>query len=123
MADDDDYKEYLEEIRRTVCSRCPDRPEGGPPCGPLGKPCGVEMHLPELVNAVHRVRSDWLGPYVDCNRELVCSHCPTHGDSFHCPCPMETLIALIVPAVEAVDQRRRQREREEWARLGTLWDE
>jgi hypothetical protein len=123
MHAEDDYHEYLDEIRRTVCSRCVERPAGGPPCGPLGKPCGVEMHLPQLINSVHRVRSDWLGPYVDGNREAICSWCPSRKDSHHCPCPMETLIALIVPAVEAVDRRRRQREQEEWGRLGILWDE
>src|SRR5437016_1604702 len=34
--------EYREEIRNHVCSRCVDRPAGGPPCEPLGKRCGVE---------------------------------------------------------------------------------
>jgi hypothetical protein len=107
MPAEDDYQEYLDEIRLKVCSRCVERPAGGPPCGPLGKPCGVEMHLPQLIGAVHRIRSDWLGPYVDCNQEAICPKCPYHGDSYHCPCPMETLIALIAPAVEAVDERRR----------------
>ena len=37
--------EYLAEIRKQVCSRCVERPPGGPPCAPLGKQCGVEMHL------------------------------------------------------------------------------
>src|SRR5262249_47776782 len=45
--------EYLNEIRREVCSRCVERPPGGPPCAPLGKQCGIEMHLPELIDAVH----------------------------------------------------------------------
>lgn len=107
-----ELQEYLDEIRQDVCSRCVERPEGGPPCAPLGKPCGIELHLPQLIEAVHRVHSDWIGPYLEYNHQAICPHCPARGDSYNCPCPMESLIALIVPAVEAVDERRRLRE---WA--------
>jgi hypothetical protein len=106
MLTEQELQEYLDEIRQQVCSRCVERPVGGPPCGPLGKPCGIEMHLPQLIDAVHKAKSGWLGPYVDCNRQEICPHCPFRANSYHCPCPMETLIGLIVPAVEAVDQRR-----------------
>jgi hypothetical protein len=113
-----ELKEYLDEIREQVCSRCVEHPEGGPPCFPLGKPCGIEMHLPELIDTIHNVHSEWLGPYVAGNRDRVCPCCPIRGDSHHCPCPMETLIGLIVPAVEAVDRRREQRKR-----LVELWSD
>jgi len=49
--------EYLTEIREQVCSRCVERPPGGPPCAPLGKVCGVELHLPKIIDAIHEVRS------------------------------------------------------------------
>src|SRR5438034_1216835 len=55
--------EYLEEIRKHVCSRCIERPPGGPPCAPLGKNCGVEMHLPELIDSIHQINSVWLEEY------------------------------------------------------------
>ena len=111
MISQTELQEYLEEIREQVCSRCVERPEGGPPCGPLGKPCGIELHLPQLIDAVHNVQSDWLSPYLASNREKICPHCPFRWDSYHCPCPMEELIGLIVPAIEAVDRRRENRER------------
>ncbi len=95
---------YLEEIRREVCSRCVERPAGGPPCLPLGKVCGVELHLAKLVEAVHEVKSELIDPYLDNNRKKVCEGC-TFLHSDHCPCPMDTLAVLVVEAVEAVDQR------------------
>jgi len=41
--------EYMDEIRWHVCSRCIERVPGGPPCAPLGKRCGIELHLEQLV--------------------------------------------------------------------------
>src|SRR5262245_33269717 len=95
-----DLQEYLDEIRQEVCSRCVERPEGGPPCGPLGKVCGVELHLPQLVAAVREVHSDWMGPYLYNTHQKVCQGCPhLHRDC--CPCPMDTLALLVAQAVEA----------------------
>ena len=99
-----ELSEYLTEIRNSVCSRCVERPPGGPPCEPLGKRCGVEMHLPLLVDSIHQIRSNLLEPYLDHNREAICEQC-TFLHSSICPCPMDYLSALIVEAVETVDQR------------------
>jgi hypothetical protein len=96
--------DYLAEIRKTVCSRCVERPPGGPPCEPLGKRCGVEMHLPQLIDSIHQVHSNLLEPYLDHNRKAICESCALlHSDI--CPCPMDYLSALVVEAVEKVDQR------------------
>ena len=100
-------QEYLDEIRQQVCSRCVERPPGGPPCAPLGKTCGVEVHLPLYVEAVHRVTSDWIEPYLNNIHESVCSQCVQHNAK-GCPCPLDYLPILIVQAIETVDQRRRQ---------------
>jgi len=102
-----ELNEYLEEIRAQLCSRCVERPLGGPPCAPLGKECGVEMHLPEIVKAIHEVRSDWIGPYLDNNRAKICESCALHHSSV-CPCPMDYLAVLLVQAVESVDERRKE---------------
>jgi hypothetical protein len=101
--------EYLEEIRQQVCSRCVERPPGGPPCAPLGKPCGVEMHLPQLIEAIHAVHSDLIEPYLEHNRQTICSRCAYLHSSI-CPCPMDYLLVLLVQAVETVDERRQRRE-------------
>ena len=42
MITETELDEYQDEIRNVVCSRCVERPPGGPPCAPLGKECGIE---------------------------------------------------------------------------------
>ena len=105
MVAEPELGEYLDEIRRKVCSRCVERPPGGPPCAPLGKECGIELHLPELIGAIHEVRSDSIVPYLLNNHHKICEHCALQHSSV-CPCPMDYLAVLLVQAVEAVDRRR-----------------
>ena len=108
MIADSEMQEYLDEIRRHVCRYCVERPPGGPPCQTVGKACGVELHLPQLVESIRQVHSDLLDPYVQHNRRAICAHC-TFLHSAICPCPMDYLTALLVEAVEVVDERRRAR--------------
>src|SRR5262245_20938720 len=101
MLTEQDLAEYLSEIREQVCKRCPERPPGGPPCAPLGKDCGVEMHLPQLIDSIHAVQSQRVNPYLAHNRMEICTRCAFLHSSI-CPCPMDYLAVLIVEAVEAV---------------------
>jgi hypothetical protein len=103
-----ELNEYLVEIRQEVCTRCVERPRGGPPCAPLGKRCGIELHLPELIDAIHEVHSELIAPYLANNRWKVCEHCAFLHSSV-CRCPMDYLAVLLVQAVEAVDERRVRR--------------
>ena len=93
---------YVRAIREQVCSRCVERPFGGPPCAPLGKRCGIELNLPLLVEAVHQVRSDQMEPYIAVFHDHVCAVCPTQPTD-QCPCPLEYLLILAVQAIESVD--------------------
>jgi hypothetical protein len=103
-------EEYLAEIRRQVCSRCKERPAGGPPCAPLGKPCGVELYLPELIEAIHDVQGELIEPYWQRKQQLVCSRCAyLHSDA--CPCPMDYWFVPILHSVELVDRHRQLRAR------------
>ena len=105
MITETELTEYLEEIREQVCSRCVERPPNGPPCAPLGKQCGIEAHLPEIIESIHRVRSNLISPYLESNRCRICTKCAfLHGGS--CLCPMDYLSVLLVQAVETVDERR-----------------
>ncbi len=97
-------KEYQDEIREQVCSRCIERPAGGPPCAPLGKMCGLELHLTRFLKAVHEVESPFIAPYLEHNRCEICADCENKGRS-DCPCPMDYLSVLAVQAIETVDQR------------------
>ena len=102
---DERFTEYLEAIRAEVCSRCVERPPGGPPCAPLGKRCGIELNLPLLIDAVHQIRSDNMEPYAQEFHDHVCTQCPNRPTD-QCPCPLEYLLILAVQAIEAVDERR-----------------
>jgi hypothetical protein len=102
-------QEYLAMIRENVCRYCPERPAGGPPCLPLGKACGVELHLTELIDSIHEVRSGLIAPYIENNQNKICAHCAFLHSSV-CPCPMERLAVLVVEAVETVDDELQQRE-------------
>ena len=98
---------YMVEIRTEVCSRCVERPPGGPPCAPLGKRCGVELHLPDIVQVAHSARHDAMDPYVERFHEDVCSHCNNRTSS-QCPCPLDYLLLLAIQAIDAVDERAEQ---------------
>lgn len=97
--------EYLVEIRKHVCSRCIQRPPGGPPCAPHGKRCGIEMHFEQLIDVCRATRRNRLGPYVSRLHEHICTGCDNHNRG-QCPCPLERLLLLAVDVVDAVDRRR-----------------
>ncbi|MBX3432792.1 MAG: hypothetical protein KF847_05695 [Pirellulales bacterium] len=97
---------YRDALRVQVCARCPERPPLGPPCEPLGKRCGIELHLEKLVEIVHAARSARIDPYIEGFHENICVSCPNSVTS-QCPCPLEYLISLAVDAIEEVDRRER----------------
>jgi hypothetical protein len=98
--------EYLAELRQQVCRRCLVRRRGCPPCHPSGVECGIELHLPRLVELCRKTHSVRLDPYQDALRQQICAECPLK-DRPACPCPLQYLLPLAVEAVETVDQRRR----------------
>ena len=100
----EELAEYMDEIREQVCSRCIERPPGGPPCAPLGKRCGVEINLPQIIEAVHAKYSRTMEPYTANFHDMVCTQCPNRTTE-QCPRPMEYLLILAVQAIETVDER------------------
>jgi hypothetical protein len=106
MYEGTDLEVYMDEIREHVCSRCIERPPGGPPCQPLGKRCGVEINLRQLVDSVHQEHSRWMLPYIEHFHEGVCAHCENRTTD-QCPCALEYLLELAVEAIETVDERKR----------------
>ena len=105
MVTPEQLDEYMAEIREQVCGHCIDRPPGGPPCAPLGKQCGIELHLAEIVELAHRTRSHAIDPYIERFHSDVCAHC-ANRESHHCPCPLDPLLLLAIEAIETVDERR-----------------
>jgi hypothetical protein len=100
-----ELSEYMAQVRKDVCSRCIDRPPGGPPCAPQGKTCGIEEHLEEVVELTHAVRSGEMEPYIEHFHQDVCSHCLARPTK-NCPCPLDHLLILAIQAIETVDERR-----------------
>jgi hypothetical protein len=100
-----ELNEYLTQIRQRVCSRCIERPAGGPPCGPLGQRCGVELNLPWLIYAVHHRPGTSMDSYIQSFQEDVCTDCAFRVTQ-QCPCPLSFLLPLAVEAIENVDERR-----------------
>ncbi len=105
MRSEIDLAEYMKEIRQEVCRYCVECPPGGPPCAMRGKWCGVEYFFPEMIQAIHEVRSRWVLPYLLHNSRRICAHCVNRAADC-CPCPLQSLAPLIVPAVKNVESRR-----------------
>ena len=111
MYTETELQEYLSEIREQVCSRCIDRPPGGPPCAPLGKMCTVELSLPSYLRAIHEADGGGIERYVGSLRREVCAHCHHQDASGFClpraerNCSLDYLFPLVVQAVETVDAR------------------
>jgi hypothetical protein len=101
----DEFEEYRAELRADVCSRCIERRLGAPPCGPVGKGCGIERHLPELVKLCRTTDSALIDPYIEKLHDTICATCELH-ETPACPCPLDYLLQLAVEAVEKVDRRR-----------------
>jgi hypothetical protein len=97
--------EYRAALRAEVCSHCIERLPDAPPCAPLGKGCGIEQHLEELVKLCRTTESALIDPYIEKLHELICPTCKDK-ESPSCPCPLDYLLQLAVEAVEKVEHRR-----------------
>ncbi|MCA9229934.1 MAG: hypothetical protein KDA57_04730 [Planctomycetales bacterium] len=105
MAAENEYDEFLVELRESVCSRCVERQPGGPPCAPLGRVCGIEQHFPQLVELCQSTESVQMEPYAQKLHDQICADCD-NLDGPTCPCPLRYLLQLAVEAVERVQRRR-----------------
>jgi hypothetical protein len=103
-----EYDEYLTELREQVCNRCIVRKPGNPPCAPHGVGCGIELHLPELVEICRRTDSALMDPYIATLHDTICKDCDFR-DKPTCPCPLDYLLQLAVEAIERVERRRTAR--------------
>jgi hypothetical protein len=105
MNTQDDLEEHRSELRAAVCSRCIERLPNTPPCGPLGKGCGIERHLAALVDICRQTDSALIDPYIEKLHDIICVDCE-YKDQPGCPCPLDYLLQLAVEAIEKVEHRR-----------------
>jgi hypothetical protein len=108
MSTSSDYDEYLAEIREQVCRRCIERQPNAPPCAPRGKPCGIELHLPAIIEICRTTDSALIDPYIEALHDKICAYCELK-DKPSCPCPLDYLLLLAVEAVETVGRRQEER--------------
>jgi hypothetical protein len=108
MDNPNEFDEHLAELRAQVCSRCIERLPNAPPCGRLGKECGIERHLPELVAICRSTDSVLIDPYIQKLHDTICLQCE-YKDKPTCPCPLDYLLQLAVEAVEKVERGRAAR--------------
>jgi hypothetical protein len=105
---EDRILEFLGEIRDEVCSRCSGRPIGDP----RGNPCGVELPLAQLVEALEMAAARRT------TADRGSRPTPSTGTNHRlCPCPMDRLADFAAEAAADLERRRLQRER-----LLELWD-
>jgi hypothetical protein len=104
MSTTEDYSEYVAELRERVCSRCVAHPAGTPPCAPHGIACGIELHVPKLVQLCRSTDSGQMDTYITKLHDEICAECEYRTASI-CPCSLDYLLKLAVEAVEAVERR------------------
>lgn len=105
MHESPELADYMAAVREEVCSRCIERLPGAPPCETKGKGCGIELHLPQLVEICHTTDSCLIDPYLDRLHNEICSGCDLRPTR-QCPCPLDYLLPLAIAAIEAVDRRQ-----------------
>ena len=115
MSTTENYEEHVAVLRAEVCSRCIERQPGAPPCGPLGKGCGIEQHVPELVDMCRQTDSSQMVTYLNHLHEQICPTCASK-DQPSCPCPLDYLLQLAVESIEKVELRRAAR-----TQSATIW--
>jgi hypothetical protein len=101
------FEEYLAEVRKQVCGRCPERPPARAPFAPACWRCGIESQLPELIEAIHDADAELpeFGPAPA--PRAVCARCSRLGGDT-CPCPVASLATRVMQAVRTVDERHEQ---------------
>jgi hypothetical protein len=95
---------YRTQLREDVCSHCVERLPNAPPCSTIGKGCGIERHLEQLIEICRTTDSALIDPYIEQLHELICPTCE-FKDRPTCPCPLDYLLQLAVEAVEKVQHR------------------
>lgn len=105
-------QEYLEAIRRRVCSVCIDAVyrDGHQfvRCGlPAGRTCPVELYLPQVVEVVETVDSPLIEDYVTILRDKVCALCEQSPEDvcalrLQADCALDRYFMLVAEAIEEV---------------------
>lgn len=93
-------------LKERVCGVCPDRNVDGS-CDLLAEgSCTLMEKLPEAAEAILKVNSDRIGPYIDSVRANVCEHCALRNDDSTCDqrstdrCMLNSYLPIVVDCIE-----------------------
>jgi hypothetical protein len=101
-------------LRATVCSVCLDRKDDGT-CGLSGgHTCGLEAHLPRILEVVETVHSSRMDEYVEAIRQRVCVVCEQEAQGVcrlrnEGACALDTYLPLVVEAIEEAQRTLKER--------------
>jgi len=94
--------EGLNDIRADVCSRCAGYPVRETWNGEPGTPCGCELPLAQLVEALQQ-HPEARAAVEACGVDTQTAEWESVR---HCPCPLETVAGLAIEAAAALEQQR-----------------
>ncbi len=107
-------EKYRRAIHNKVCLHCITLGENGR-CTLTGVDrCGVELYLEEIVQVVHSIHSPRISDYVEVLRKNICSKCQNQSPDGTCSlrneaeCGLDRYFALVVEAIEEVDQKKKK---------------
>lgn len=101
---------FRDAIRRHVCSVCLDQADDGS-CARRGRVCGIDRHLPALIDAIAAVNSNRMDEYVAAVESQICSACEQDAGG-RCnvrdrgDCALYMYLSLVVDAIEEVKEAR-----------------
>jgi hypothetical protein len=105
-------QDYLDAIRRRVCSVCIDAVYSDGHqfvrCGlPKSRTCPVELYLPQVIEVVESVDSPLIEDYVTVLRDKVCAVCEQSQEGvcalrLKADCALDRYFMLVAEAIEEV---------------------
>ena len=101
-------------LRNTVCAVCLDRKDDGSCALSGGRTCGLEAHLPRILEVVQTVHSSRMDEYVEAIRQRVCAVCEQDAQGV-CraredgECALDAYLPLVVDALEEAERILKER--------------
>ncbi len=100
---------YLSAIKENICSICVDSTEKGNCTLNEKEVCAVQYFLPQIVDVVHSLDSEYLDDYYNELKDNVCKECRAAESEGNCylredsNCSLDRYFSLIVETIKKVD--------------------
>jgi hypothetical protein len=104
--DPESLRQLEQRFREKICAVCIDRkPDGSCDYDEQGT-CTLMQKIPEAVEAISRVDSPYMEPYIESLRKRVCEHCLLRDPNGDCGprdtdrCMLDSYLPLVVEVIE-----------------------